>query len=216
MDIGYILTYVVCFIVIACGINFCKSDRSVSMMLMIKGMAYIYLALSVLYNVWTNGNAERYVTGLTLGIAIIEGVTAFKDGFKKTKNIIKSILKNKGGLTTLIFMEKNMEIRARPKRSYFYTQKTEKRKENSMETIISSCITAAVALVICLLNNHGQQEKTRALMEYKLDELTKRVDEHNHVVERTYSIERELSIQKEQIKIANHRIEDLEGIEHEH
>ena len=82
-----------------------------------------------------------------------------------------------------------------------------------METIISSCITATVTLVICLLNNHGQKEKTRALMEYKLDELTKRVDEHNHVVERTYSIERELSIQKEQI---NHRIEDLEEIEHEH
>ena len=90
------------------------------------------------------------------------------------------------------------------------------KREQKMETIISSCITAAVTLIICLLNNHGQQEKTRALMEYKLDELTKRVDKHNHVVERTYSIERELSIQKEQIKVANHRIEDLEGIEHEH
>lgn len=55
-----------------------------------------------------------------------------------------------------------------------------------METIISSCITAAVTLVICLLNNHGQQEKTRALMEYKLDELTKRVDEHNHAVEQNF------------------------------
>ena len=93
MDIGYILTYVVCFIVIACGINFSKSDRSVSMMLMIKGMAYIYLALSVLYNVWTNGNAERYVTGLTLGIAIIEGVTAVKDGFKKNKEYYKKHIK---------------------------------------------------------------------------------------------------------------------------
>lgn len=47
-------------------------------------------------------------------------------------------------------------------------------------------------------------------------EMQIRVDEHNHVVERTYSIERELSIQKEQIKVANHRIEDLDGIEHEH
>ena len=114
------------------------------------------------------------------------------------------------------YAERNhMEIRARPK-GLIFILKNRKRKENSMETIISSCITAAVTLVICLLNNHGQQEKTRALMEYKLDELTKRVDEHNHVVERTYSIERELSIQKEQIKVANHRIEDLEGIEHEH
>lgn len=68
----------------------------------------------------------------------------------------------------------------------FFSLKTEKRKENSMETIISSCITAAVTLVICLMNNHGQQEKTGALMEYKLDELTKRVDKHNNVVERTY------------------------------
>lgn len=85
-----------------------------------------------------------------------------------------------------------------------------------METIISACISASVTLVICLLNNHGQQEKTRALMEYKLDELTKRVDKHNNVVERTYSIEKKLSVQEEQIRVANHRISDLEGIEHEH
>ena len=84
-----------------------------------------------------------------------------------------------------------------------------------METIISACISAGVTLVICLLNNHGQQEKTRALMEYKLDELTKRVDKHNNVVERTYSIERRLSVQEEQIRVADHRISDLEGIEHE-
>ena len=82
-----------------------------------------------------------------------------------------------------------------------------------METIISACISAGVTLVICLLNSG---ENDLVIREYKLDELTKRVDEHNHVVERTYSIERELSIQKEQIKVANHRIEDLEGIEHEH
>ena len=85
-----------------------------------------------------------------------------------------------------------------------------------MEIIISACISAGVTLVICLLNNHGQQEKTRALMEYKLDELTKRVDKHNNVVERTYSIEQRLSVQEEQIRVANHRISDLEGIEHEH
>ena len=54
-----------------------------------------------------------------------------------------------------------------------------------METIISACISAGVTLVIGLLNNHGQQEKTRALMEYKLGELTKRVDKHNNTIERT-------------------------------
>ena len=79
-----------------------------------------------------------------------------------------------------------------------------------MEVIISSTISAAVTLIVCLISNHSQNEKTRALMEYKLEELTKRVDKHNNVVERTYNIEERLSVQEEQIKVANHRIEDLE------
>lgn len=79
-----------------------------------------------------------------------------------------------------------------------------------METIISACISAGVTLIVCLISNHGQQERTRALMEYKLDELTKRVDRHNNVIERTYNLEQELSVQQEQIKVANHRLSDLE------
>lgn len=79
-----------------------------------------------------------------------------------------------------------------------------------METIISACISAGVTLIICIINNHGQQEKTRALMEYKLDELTKRVDKHNNTIERTYHLEEKMSIQEEKMRVANHRIEDLE------
>ena len=74
-----------------------------------------------------------------------------------------------------------------------------------METIISACISAGVTLIICLI----QQNKTRALMEYKLDELTKRVDKHN-TVERTYRLEEQVALQEEKMKVANHRIEDLE------
>lgn len=47
-------------------------------------------------------------------------------------------------------------------------------------------------------------------MEYKLEELTKRVDKHNSVVERTYTLEQKMSVQEEQIKVVNHRIADLE------
>lgn len=79
-----------------------------------------------------------------------------------------------------------------------------------METIISACISAGVTLLICMINNRGQQERTRALMEYKLDELTKRVDKHNNTIERTYKLEQNVSVIEEQIKVANHRIEDLE------
>ena len=79
-----------------------------------------------------------------------------------------------------------------------------------METIIASCISAAVTLTICLINNHGQQEKTRALMEYKMDELTRRVDKHNNLVERTYHLEEVIMVHDEKIRVANHRIGDLE------
>lgn len=86
-----------------------------------------------------------------------------------------------------------------------------------METIISSFITAAITLIICLINNSGQrkrseqqQQESMSLMCYKLDELTKRVDEHNHLVERTYHLEEVSLLHEEKIKVANHRIEDLE------
>ena len=72
-----------------------------------------------------------------------------------------------------------------------------------METIISACISAGVTLLVCMISNRSQQEKTRALMEYKLEELTKKVEKHNSVVERTFILE-------EKMKVANHRIEDLE------
>ena len=79
-----------------------------------------------------------------------------------------------------------------------------------METIISACISAGVTLLVCVITNRGQQEKTRALLEYKMEELTKRVDKHNNVIERTYRLEEAAKINEEKIKVANHRIEDLE------
>lgn len=78
-------------------------------------------------------------------------------------------------------------------------------------TIISAVITGAVTLAVCLITNHASQEKTRALLEYKLEELTKRVDKHNNVIERTYRLEQDTALQAEQIRVANHRISDLEA-----
>lgn len=79
-----------------------------------------------------------------------------------------------------------------------------------METVIASCISAGVTLIVCLINNHSQQEKTRALLEYKMEELTKRVDKHNNLVERTYHLEEQEKLLEEKMRVANHRIHDLE------
>ena len=79
-----------------------------------------------------------------------------------------------------------------------------------METIISGVISAIAAIVVCVINQTTQARKTEAIISYKLDELTKRVDKHNNVIERTYKLEELTAVQEEQIKVANHRIEDLE------
>lgn len=79
-----------------------------------------------------------------------------------------------------------------------------------METIIASSITAAITLIICLITNHAQSQKTIALMDYRIGELTKAVERHNSLVERTYKLEQASALHEEQIKVANHRIEDLE------
>lgn len=62
-----------------------------------------------------------------------------------------------------------------------------------MEVIIAACISAGVTLLICVLNNKSEQSKTRALIEYKLDQLTKRVDKHNNVIERTFKLEGQMT-----------------------
>jgi hypothetical protein len=49
-----------------------------------------------------------------------------------------------------------------------------------------------------------------AINKTEMSELRRQVEKHNSVVERTYSIEKELEVQKEQIKVANNRIKDLE------
>ena len=79
-----------------------------------------------------------------------------------------------------------------------------------MEAIIAAAITGGVTLVVCLVNNSYQSSATRKLIEYKLGELTKRVDAHNNVIERTYNLEKKQAVIEEQIEVANHRIKDLE------
>ena len=84
-----------------------------------------------------------------------------------------------------------------------------------METIISSVIAAAVTLLVCVINNSQQAARTRNLLDYKLEQLTRRVDKHNSVIERTYELEKRTDVQEEQIKVVNNRIKDLEEHEHE-
>ncbi len=74
------------------------------------------------------------------------------------------------------------------------------------ENLMIALVTGGVTLAVCLINNFLQQSRTRALLEYKLTELTQRVNKHNDLVERTYRLE-------EQTKELTRRLERLEGKE---
>lgn len=82
-----------CFVIIAYGINFSKSKRTIANMIVAKGIVYIFLAGAIFVNVCGKGNVERDVTGLTLGIAIIEGSTALRDGIGKMKEFFENELR---------------------------------------------------------------------------------------------------------------------------
>ena len=68
------------------------------------------------------------------------------------------------------------------------------------ETIVCALITGGMTLMGVLIANGKQQ----AITDTKLDELTREVREHNSFAQRVPVIE-------EQIKVINHRIEDLEN-----
>ena len=75
---------------------------------------------------------------------------------------------------------------------------------------VSSIIVAALALVGTLAGSYFSNRKTTALISYRLEQLERKQDKHNTLIERTYKLEEDVAIQAEKIKVANHRIDDLE------
>ena len=76
--------------------------------------------------------------------------------------------------------------------------------------MVESIIVALLSLAGTLGGSFFAQRKSSALIAYRLEELEKKVQAHNNLVERTYHLEERMEVNEEKIKVANHRIEDLE------
>lgn len=48
------------------------------------------------------------------------------------------------------------------------------------------------------------------LMTYRINELEKKVEKHNNIIERVYKLEKADAVEEEEIKVINHRLSDLE------
>lgn len=79
-----------------------------------------------------------------------------------------------------------------------------------MYTIISSIITSVIALAGVIMTNYSsnrkieqQLDKAQAVTDCKIDTLTREVREHNNFAKR-------MPVVEEQIKVINHRLNDIE------
>lgn len=74
-----------------------------------------------------------------------------------------------------------------------------------METIIAAVLSGVVTLIGVLIAN----SRSNAVMEYKIEELTREVRKHNGFAEKIPVIQRD-------IQVLNHRVSDIEVYEHEY
>lgn len=71
-------------------------------------------------------------------------------------------------------------------------------------------IVAFLSLLGTLIGSFGGIVTANKLVNYRLQELEKKVEKHNQVIDRVYKLERHEAVVDEEIKVANHRIDDLE------
>ena len=76
-------------------------------------------------------------------------------------------------------------------------------------------ITAALSLVGTLVGTLGGIALSSNLTNYRIEQLEKKVEKHNNLITRTFKLEQDFAVLDEKVKVANHRIDDLEDLEHE-
>ena len=79
-----------------------------------------------------------------------------------------------------------------------------------MRNTDSTVLSALLALIGSLAGTFGGIVTTNKLTSYRIQQLEKKVDKHNNLIERTYKLEQRAAVIDEEIKVANHRIDDLE------
>ena len=82
---------------------------------------------------------------------------------------------------------------------------------------MSEVITAALSLVGTLVGTLGGIALSSNLTNYRIEQLEKKVEKHNNLITRTYKLEQDFAVMDERVRVANHRIEDLEkeALQHE-
>lgn len=82
-----------------------------------------------------------------------------------------------------------------------------------MTEIAVALITLAGVILTVLYGNKKTANTVKTQIDltlYRIEQLEKKQDKHNGVIERMYKVEEDVLLLKEKIKVENHRIDDLE------
>ena len=71
-------------------------------------------------------------------------------------------------------------------------------------------IVSIISLCGTLVGTFGGIMTSNRLTGYRIEQLEKKVDKHNNVIERVFRLEDNDKLLEEKISVANHRIADLE------
>ena len=71
-------------------------------------------------------------------------------------------------------------------------------------------IVAVLSLLGSLGGTLGGIALNSKISNYRIEQLEKKVDKHNNLIERMFRAEEAINILDEKVKVANHRIDDLE------
>lgn len=72
-------------------------------------------------------------------------------------------------------------------------------------------IVAIISLLGTLFGTFGGILTSNKLTNYRIEQLENKVEKHNKVVERVFILEKNEAVFEEEMKVANHRIDDLES-----
>lgn len=87
------------------------------------------------------------------------------------------------------------------------------------DVIVVALIGAAASLagsIISMIVAGKKSQEQANLTLYRIDQLEKKVQQHNNLIERTYRLEEDARVYDEKIKVVNHRLDDLEKGTHVH
>ncbi len=75
---------------------------------------------------------------------------------------------------------------------------------------MTEIIVSLIAFLGTLIGSYGGIRASSRLTNFRLEQLEKKVQAHNNLIDRMYKAEKAISVLDEKIDVENHRIKDLE------